>query len=158
MVSYNYSERRRHSILFKLLNEKSLLFHQDQTVQLNGSSGILLSPYYPEPYLRGIKRVYHIIVSDGHVILNFTEIRLSGGLYHNDLVFVYDGNTASESAQIGRFEGRSPAVVPAWFVGSGNNITVKFVCAEELATGKTYRFKAMYTMNTQGWYALRKKY
>lgn len=93
-----------------------------------------------------------MIVPNGHVMLNFTEMRLSRGPYFNDIVFIYDGDTTSESAEIGRFEGKSPAVLPAWFVASSNNITVKFLCSENLVPKKTYRFKAMYTMGTQGWY------
>ena len=91
-----------------------------------------------------------MIVPNGHVMLNFTEMRLLGGSYIKDMVLIYDGNTTSESAEIGRFEGESQAVLPAWFLGSSNNVIVKFRSGESLAPKKTYRFKAMYTMNTQG--------
>ena len=91
-----------------------------------------------------------MIVPNGHVMLNFTEIRLSGERFSNDQVKIYDGNTTSEGARLDYFEGRTPVVVPAWFIGSSNIITVTFYSGKVDVSKRTYRFKALYTMNTQG--------
>ena len=123
-------------------------FISSRTVILQDSNGTLLSPYYPESYLRDIEQVFYVIVPSGHVMLNFTEVKLFGGPYSNGMLTIYDGHTTSESAKLGYFEGRSPIVVPQCFLGSSNNITIKFLCYPDVVSG-TNRFKAVYNMNTQ---------
>ncbi|XP_028400214.1 uncharacterized protein LOC114523477 isoform X2 [Dendronephthya gigantea] len=134
------------SVMFRL-NFKP--FVSDRIVTLGGSNGTLCSPYYPETYLRGIMQIYHVIVPNGHVMLNFTEMQLTSGRFFNDLVTIYDGNTTSEKGKLGGFEGGTPSVVPAWFLSSSNIITVKFACVEDDALRRKNRFKASYVTKTQ---------
>ena len=98
--------------------------------------------------------MFHVTVPNGHVMLNFTEIRLASGRYSNDRLRIYDGNTTAESAELQYFEGKTPVVVPALFLGSSNSITVKFYANDHFVPEGTYRFKALYTLNTQGMYYL----
>jgi hypothetical protein len=94
-----------------------------------------------------------VIVPAGHAILNFTEIRLFSGPYSDDLVTIYDGNNTSNELIIGNFQGSTPVDASAWFVASSNTITVKFYSGNDTVSERTFRFKAIYTMNiTEGMY------
>ena len=86
-------------------------------------------------------------------MLNFTEMRLDRQQFSYDFLRIYDGNTTSESAQLGQLDGKTKAELPAWFLGSGNVIAVQFWSRASLTfstVGMTYRFKALYMQQTQG--------
>ena len=135
---------------FWVFDNKLIVCYLDRITHLQGSNGTLLSPYYPETYLQGIEVSYYVQVPAAHVMLNFTEMELSAGRYSRDLVTVYDGNSTSDQAELGSFDGDTVPKLPRTFIGSGNVLTVRFIAVVAAPQGKPLRFKALYTMETKG--------
>ena len=125
----------------------------DRTIYVSGSNGTLLSPFYPNPYL--IKEfahsslTFHVEVPRGHVLLNFTEVELSGVSYTRDFIDIFDGKTTS-AERLWRIQAGKPEKLPAIFLGSSNHLTVRFGSFSQFNTEKLYRFKAAYTTIING--------
>ncbi|XP_053215446.1 cubilin [Podarcis raffonei] len=90
-----------------------------------GSSGVLMSPYWPNPYLNNRQCIYIIRQPPGEkMILNFTHLELDSHPSCNwNYVEVRDGDTEMD-ALINKFCGNN--TLPSAITSHGSNLWVKF--------------------------------
>ena len=147
-------------LLRRVLPFNSEIFiSEQQTIYLSGRNGTLLSPYYPHSYsfpeIEDLHYIYHVDVSHGHALLNFTEINLSSrpgfisGHYLSDVIIVYDGNSTS-AEELWRFKGHQSKELPVTILATGKQLTVRFLTSLGPQSEKVYRFKAFYTREVNG--------
>ena len=129
----------------------NVFFYLEGSKTFNGTNGTLLSPNYPGSYLRDFKMTYTVIAPSGHVVLNFTELKLFGRVNFGDEVSVFDGSSTSKDDRLNTLTGDSKTE-NKWFVGSANKLTVVFYASKDNVPQKVYRFKAEYYMKENGEY------
>ena len=120
------------------------------SINLYGTRGILTSPHYPQSYPDNVVVTYYVQVPDGHVKLNFTELIFasSNRQFYHDNLWVYDGMNAS-ALFLARYRNKTIKYLPV-VISSSNSMTIVFASSNSNQEETTFRFKAIFTGETQG--------
>lgn len=119
------------------------------SINLSGERGVITSPHFPQSYPSGLRVEYHVRVGNGHVKLNFTELRLSRPKYYwlIDFLKVYDGKDTSAQL-LATYTNNTVRQLPV-IISSNTSLTVEFRSYEKQRES-TFQFRAVYSRETKG--------